>query len=1681
MIAIHPFRLITAVLLSGLVLSLATTSQATDLGPVFPVNNGMQLATRPQGTTSFAEVYNSGINYYSEIRVWSLEALDNNPSAYQGYSMASFALSSPDVAVNETNGIACFANYYAYVWDEGSYFMISRFQFDANGTPTTGISNVTEYALSRSTGYSPVVRTDMNRSGRAAVVYFSETAEFQLPLFEEYIMAQLINADGSSVGPAVAVNQRRIGYWPVVAVTPEGGAMVVWEDATVSAYSYDPGHDIYARRIDLNGNPVGSDFRVNATLAGRHQDAEIAINNNGTVAVVWTQSSSDANGVYLQCFNADGSRRGSELRVSPYNGTDPQVAMASDGRFVVAWQGQDDDAYGIFAQRFQTDGSFLGKALWVNEGASNSQTHPLLGIADDGNIIMKWSEGDAHFARWIAWSATNQTQLIGPRVQTISPASPVAGAVGQVTVTFDRLMNSSTFVTNSAHLIDPVGRIIHVTSVQSILNPTFTLDFAPQHLPGRYQVIIGPEIQDAEGALMDENGNMIAGEAGDTFLGYFELASAQTAVFPLTEGFEAGPDALSGWTFTPYHTGSITFTTNGLPHSGTNHLWFTDSSELSVTLALDLSGQEGQTNLFLSFWAKGTGWLNVEVSGDGETWFPMLSYNLSGSEVLHDYTEFALDLDQAALSNGIILDNSVYVRLRFPNGVNAYLDDVRVLAGALPLGPRVTSYSPTRLASSNPTLTAITVTFDRAIDPASFSAADVELHNPQRTATIPAVVTPVEGSGNTQYILAFAEQIVRGDYQLIIGPAIADTGGHFMNQNGNSANGEPSDYYTGIVTFEPVAAQPGFGPVLFEETFENWPLVSSNWSFSLVPHGHGDVSTTYPRRGLKHLELGAYGGNTSTGAHSGMIVLACDLSGLASQTNLFLEFGSRGGTPNVEVSNDSQTWHMLSCQQNLAAGQLNGYLQFTVDLDEALTTNGINFAETVFIRFRATIPPSPYNQGDVSIYLDDVRILAGNPDELIPPSITIHPQHQTGYVGYPVSLSVLATGSEPLSFQWFFNGTNLVGETNASLIISSAQLDDAGTYLVVITNLAGSISSEPAILTVTPAGPRVISDARLEYTSTNESLSTFTVAFNQAIDPATFTPLDVVLRNPLGVVISNVVVLPVSGSGNTQFSLSFLNQRIRGDYPFVLGPNIANLSGQWMNQNGTGTNGEPTDLFQGYVRYEAEIVTEPVIEGFEAANLEDLGVYWSFALTVGTISISTNNQHAGTHGLQMIAPFIGVWDGAVYYQEATMHVNLSGQTNVTLVFWNRRLNGSYNGASVSASADGVTWTDVSSFGWVQNYPSDYQRRSFDLDALGLTYSDDVRIRFRSYGNLDGGTFVWDDIRVLAGIHQPYVVTQPQDQSMVRGNTAALRVEVDGREPFSYQWYKGSTALVDAGRIQGATNCTLFISGTQLSDSGNYTVIALNQFNSVTSQVAVLTVAPNQAPSFLKGTNISVPQGNVARSFSGWATSIQPGPVAWETNQNVQFDVTASPPGLFAVAPVIAPGGVLSFTPARNARGTATLTVVLYDNGGTNEGGVDSSTPEAFTITIGQTADSDSDGMPDDFELVNGLNPNSSADAALDSDGDGFTNAQEFRSGTDPGVASDVLNVFITESADSGIIKIYFTSILTKSYRLERNLSFPIDSWSIIADNISGTGGLIQVQDDPAAGLTQAVYRVVVQP
>ena len=92
----------------------------------------------------------------------------------------------------------------------------------------------------------------------------------------------------------------------------------------------------------------------------------------------------------------------------------------------------------------------------------------------------------------------------------------------------------------------------------------------------------------------------------------------------------------------------------------------------------------------------------------------------------------------------------------------------------------------------------------------------------------------------------------------------------------------------------------------------------------------------------------------------------------------------------------------------------------------------------------------------------------------VAPTFTTQPISQTGAVGGNVTFTVAASGTAPLAYQWRKDGSSISGATSSTYTIASAKTTDAGSYTVVVTNSAGSVTSSAATLTVS-ALPRLYS------------------------------------------------------------------------------------------------------------------------------------------------------------------------------------------------------------------------------------------------------------------------------------------------------------------------------------------------------------------------------------------------------------------------------------------------------------------------------------------------------------------------------------------------------------------------------------------------------------------------------
>ncbi len=118
------------------------------------------------------------------------------------------------------------------------------------------------------------------------------------------------------------------------------------------------------------------------------------------------------------------------------------------------------------------------------------------------------------------------------------------------------------------------------------------------------------------------------------------------------------------------------------------------------------------------------------------------------------------------------------------------------------------------------------------------------------------------------------------------------------------------------------------------------------------------------------------------------------------------------------------------------------------------------------------------------------------------------------------------------------------------------------------------------------------------------------------------------------------------------------------------------------------------------------------------------------------------------------------------------------------------------------------------------------------------------------------------------------------------------------------------------------------------------------------------LGPNHQPYFIGGANQVVLEDSGAHEIIGWATNISPG-IAYESWQDLNFTLDIDNTSLFFVQPTIDASGTLRYTLASDEYGICNATAVLHDSGGTTNGGIDSSTPFVFSITVDPVNDAPS--------------------------------------------------------------------------------------------------------------------------
>lgn len=405
------------------------------------------------------------------------------------------------------------------------------------------------------------------------------------------------------------------------------------------------------------------------------------------------------------------------------------------------------------------------------------------------------------------------------------------------------------------------------------------------------------------------------------------------------------------------------------------------------------------------------------------------------------------------------------------------------------------------------------------------------------------------------------------------------------------------------------------------------------------------------------------------------------------------------------------------------------------------------------------------------------------------PVITAQPQDQTLSAGAIASFMVSAIGLEPLNYQWRKDGADLAdggpvsGATTATLNIANVEDADGGDYVVVISNAAGSVTSDPSHLTIQPFTPfpGLISYWQFEEGSGSVALDSVGANHGNVVGAA-WAP---------GVVGT---ALSLDGQAGVRIA----------DDASLRPANVTYAA--WVNLADFGSPNSEVMIFERDVdSYRASVVIAVDSGGYPNLHLQN-GAEAVYLVSQATVPLGTWIFLGGTYDGTMARLYVDGIEAA--------------------------------SAAYSGGIDyGAGPRELAIGGDFLGYPG-FVRGLIDEAALFDRALSTAEIQTCYQNGLEGRGYDGSIPPVTA----PSITVQPQSRSAIAGLTTAFTVAVIGTSPLTYQWRKDGADLNDNDRINGATTPSLTFTSVQPSDAGEYRVVIANTAGSATSEAAVLEVA-----------------------------------------------------------------------------------------------------------------------------------------------------------------------------------------------------------------------------------------------
>ncbi len=360
---------------------------------------------------------------------------------------------------------------------------------------------------------------------------------------------------------------------------------------------------------------------------------------------------------------------------------------------------------------------------------------------------------------------------------------------------------------------------------------------------------------------------------------------------------------------------------------------------------------------------------------------------------------------------------------------------------------------------------------------------------------------------------------------------------------------------------------------------------------------------------------------------------------------------------------------------------------------------------------------------------------------------------------------------------------------------------------------------------------------------------------------------------------------------------------------------------------------------------------------FDGATPGDYNT-WDFAVSPGfasdqTVFVVGNNKiHKSVDAGQTWIPVGDSLPEGSHFSLAISPVYAADQT----IF-----DGTYNYGLYRSTDGGGSWTGINS--GLPTSPG-YPGPSVSDLVISPDFADDqtifANIAYQGvFRSIDGGT-TWMNVHGPVGSYMQSLAISPNyaaDQTVFADGHNGIVMTQDG----GTTW----TQLPTTGLSAGAMTLIVTVSPQFASDGRIFIGTGDGVWTTVVNRVALesnvatvtITVNPvNDEPSFDITALHTVLEDADAQSVANFATNISAGP-SNESSQTLTFNITDNTnPVLLSAGPVIASNGTLSYTPAADANGTATITVELTDNGGTANGGDDTSAAKTFDIVVNSVND-----------------------------------------------------------------------------------------------------------------------------